>query len=168
MVEAYLGAIFVDSGFDFEVIESFFAKHIKPYFEDMSLYDTFANKHPTVSPLHRVPANKTLTVPLQTFLHRKLTDDFGCTQYSLKAAEIPSVDGAPMVVLAAVLVHNFDLAQATASSGRYAKIKASEIGLKNLDGLSVDEFRNKYHCKCSRSVSNGAAPPSQQEIGCAI
>lgn len=49
MVEAYLGAIFVDSGFDFGVIESFYAKHIKPYFEDMSLYDTFANKHPTVS-----------------------------------------------------------------------------------------------------------------------
>lgn len=49
MVEAYLGAIFVDSGFDFGVIESFYAQHIKPYFEDMSLYDTFANKHPTVS-----------------------------------------------------------------------------------------------------------------------
>ncbi|KUL90852.1 hypothetical protein ZTR_00903 [Talaromyces verruculosus] len=150
MVEAYLGAIFVDSGFDFGVIESFYSKHIKPYFEDMSLYDTFANKHPT------------------TFLHRKLTDDFGCTQYTLKAAEIPSVDGAPTVVLAAVLVHDADLAQATASSGRYAKIKASEVGLKNLDGLSVDEFRKKYRCKCSRSGSNGAAPPLQEEIGSAI
>jgi endoribonuclease Dicer len=52
MLEAYLGAMFVDSEFDFSVIESFYGKHIKPYFEDMSLYDTFANKHPTVS-LHR-------------------------------------------------------------------------------------------------------------------
>lgn len=168
MVEAYIGAIFVDSGFDFGVIESFYAKYVKPYFEDMSLYDAFANKHPTVSPLPSVPANKRLTVASQTFLHRKLTDDFGCTRYTLKAAEIPSVDGAPTVVLAAVLVHNVDLAQATASSGRYAKIKASEIGLKNLDGLSVDEFRKKYHCRCSRSVFHGVAPPSQQDIGCAI
>lgn len=48
MVEAYLGAIFVDSEFNFEVIEAFYQKHIKPYFEDMSIYDTFANKHPTV------------------------------------------------------------------------------------------------------------------------
>lgn len=168
MVEAYLGAIFVDSGFDFGVIESFYSKHIKPYFEDMSLYDTFANKHPTVSTLLSIGGDRRLTVLSQTFLHRKLTDDFGCTQYTLKAAEIPSVDGAPTVVLAAVLVHDVDLAQATASSGTYAKIKASEVGLKNLDGLSVDEFRKKYHCKCSRSGSNGAAPPLQEEIGSAI
>lgn len=48
MLEAYLAAIFVDSGFDYTVIETFFNRHIKPYFVDMSLYDTFANKHPTV------------------------------------------------------------------------------------------------------------------------
>lgn len=49
MLEAYLGAIFIDTGLDFQVVESFYIKHFKPYFEDMSLYDTFANKHPTVS-----------------------------------------------------------------------------------------------------------------------
>jgi len=48
MLEAYLAAIFVDSGFDYTVIEMFYNRHIKPYFLDMSLYDTFANKHPTV------------------------------------------------------------------------------------------------------------------------
>lgn len=48
MLEAYIAAIFVDSGFDYTVIETFYNRHIKPYFVDMSLYDTFANKHPTV------------------------------------------------------------------------------------------------------------------------
>jgi dsRNA-specific ribonuclease len=48
MLEAYLGAIFVDSGFDFTVIEAFFQRHILPFFHDMSIYDTFANRHPTV------------------------------------------------------------------------------------------------------------------------
>lgn len=48
MLEAYLGAIFVDSGFDFTVIEAFFNMHILPFFHDMSIYDTFANRHPTV------------------------------------------------------------------------------------------------------------------------
>ena len=48
MVESYLGATFVDSGFNFEVIETFFQKYIKPFFRDMWIYDTFANKHPTV------------------------------------------------------------------------------------------------------------------------
>jgi endoribonuclease Dicer len=49
MVEAYLGAIFVDSEFDFSVVEDFFRCHLRRYFEDMSIYDTFANKHPTVN-----------------------------------------------------------------------------------------------------------------------
>jgi endoribonuclease Dicer len=48
MVEAYLGAIFVDSEFDFSVVEDFFRRHLQQHFEDMSIYDTFANKHPTV------------------------------------------------------------------------------------------------------------------------
>lgn len=48
MLEAYIAAIFVDSNFDYSVIEGFFNTHIKPFFVDMSLYDTFANKHPTV------------------------------------------------------------------------------------------------------------------------
>lgn len=49
MIEAYLAAIFVDSDFDYSVIEAFYKRHIEPYFVDMSLYDTFANRHPTVS-----------------------------------------------------------------------------------------------------------------------
>lgn len=48
MLEAYLGAIFVDSGFDFAVIEAFFESHMMACFQDMSIYDTFANRHPTV------------------------------------------------------------------------------------------------------------------------
>jgi endoribonuclease Dicer len=48
-VEAYVGALFVDSAFDYRVVEDFFETHIRPYFEDMSLYDEYANKHPTVS-----------------------------------------------------------------------------------------------------------------------
>lgn len=49
MVEAYIGAIFVDSSFNFQVVQSFFNEHLKWYFEDMSIYDTYANKHPTVN-----------------------------------------------------------------------------------------------------------------------
>jgi len=51
MIESYLGAVFVDSEFKFEVIETFFNKYVKPFFLDMSIYDTFANKHPTVRPV---------------------------------------------------------------------------------------------------------------------
>ncbi|PWY74059.1 ATP-dependent helicase dcl1 [Aspergillus eucalypticola CBS 122712] len=133
MVEAYVGAVFVDSGFNFEVIEKFFRDHIKPFFEDMAIYDSFANKHPT------------------TFLYNRLTNEFGCMNYCLKAGEMPSIDGAPAGVLAAVIVHDVVIAEGTASSGRYAKVKASERALAVLNELSSAVFQRKYHCDCRES-----------------
>ncbi|GFF41577.1 dicer-like protein 1 [Aspergillus udagawae] len=146
MVEAYLGAIFVDSKFDFQVIEAFFERQIKPFFEDMSIYDTFANKHPT------------------TFLHNKLTNEYGCTNYCLKAGELPTIDGAPAGVLAAVIVHGNVISEARWSSSRHAKVNASEKALTVLDGLLPFEFRQKYHCDCKEIMSSSSA----MEIGTAI
>ncbi|KAH1278426.1 Dicer-like protein 1 [Aspergillus fumigatus] len=146
MVEAYLGAIFVDSKFDFQVIEAFFERQIKPFFEDMSIYDTFANKHPT------------------TFLHNKLTNEYGCTNYCLKAGELPTIDGAPATVLAAVIVHGNVISEARSSSSRYAKIKASEKALAVLDGLLPSEFCQKYRCDCKETKNSS----SVVEIGTAI
>ncbi|OJJ50927.1 hypothetical protein ASPZODRAFT_155932 [Penicilliopsis zonata CBS 506.65] len=144
MVEAFLGAAFVDSNFNFQVVEDFFHRHIKVHFEDMSIYDTFANKHPT------------------TFLHNRLTNEYNCTNYCLKSGEIPGIDGLPPTILAAVIVHDTVVAEGTASSGRYAKVKASENALSVLEGLPAFEFRNKYHCNCQETDSK--AP----EIGTAI
>lgn len=48
IVEAFIGAMFVDSGFQFEVIEQFFDKHIRRHFENMSFYDEYASSHPVV------------------------------------------------------------------------------------------------------------------------
>ncbi|KAH3204436.1 Dicer-like protein 1 [Aspergillus fumigatus] len=146
MVEAYLGAIFVDSKFDFQVIEAFFERQIKPFFEDMSIYDTFANKHPS------------------TFLHKKLTNEYGCTNYCLKAGELPTIDGAPATVLAAVIVHGNVISEARSSSSRYAKIKASEKALAVLDGLLPSEFCQKYRCDCKETKNSS----SVVEIGTAI
>lgn len=49
MVEAYVGAMFVDSDFDFRVVQGFFDSHIRWFFEDMRIYDGFANNSPIVS-----------------------------------------------------------------------------------------------------------------------
>ncbi|XHG04756.1 Dicer-like protein 1 [Aspergillus wentii] len=135
MVEAYLGATFVDSGFSYDVVQEFFQNHVKPFFHDMAIYDTFANKHPT------------------TFLHSRLTNEYGCTNYCLKAGEIPAGDGGPGSVLAAVIVHDSVIAEGTASSGRYAKVKASEKALTLLEGMLPFEFRRKYHCDCQEKGS---------------
>lgn len=65
-----------------------------------------------------------------------------------------SVDGTPPRVLAAVIVHNEVIAKGMASSGRTAKVKASEKGLDLLDGLEVFEFRKKYGCDCRPDTEN--------------
>ncbi|CAG7919009.1 unnamed protein product [Penicillium olsonii] len=130
MLEAYMGAIFVDSGFDFTVIEAFFHRHVMVYFQDMSIYDTFANRHPT------------------TFLHSQLASEYRCTDYCLKSGAITAVDGETPSVLSAVIVHGMTVAKAVASSGRYAKVKASSRALAALEGMSRTEFRKRFKCDC--------------------
>ncbi|KAB8229093.1 putative RNA helicase/RNAse III [Aspergillus alliaceus] len=145
LVEAYLGAVFVDSSLTFEVVEDFFQRHVKTYFHDMTIYDTFANKHPT------------------TFLQNRLLNEYGCTNYCLKAGEIPPVDGDTGSVLAAVIVHDVVIAEATASCGRYAKVKSSEKALNILENITSSEFREQYHCDCRR-----ASDSQPGDIGTAI
>jgi len=48
VVESYVGAMFIDSGFKYAEVQRFFDEHIKWYFEDMAIYDTYANNHPVV------------------------------------------------------------------------------------------------------------------------
>ena len=62
IVESYIGAIFVDSEFDFKQVERFFDDHIRWFFEDMSIYDSFANNHPVVS-FSRYPSPTKPTKP---------------------------------------------------------------------------------------------------------
>ncbi|KAJ5705739.1 hypothetical protein N7536_001428 [Penicillium majusculum] len=145
MLEAYLGAIFVDSGFDFTVIEAFFKRHILPFFHDMSIYDTFANRHPT------------------TFLHSQMTHSYRCTDYCLKSAEVPAVEGETPRVFAAVMVHGQSIASAVASSSRYAKVRASTRALAVIDGMTLSEFQEKYHCACQSQ-----APTDHANIGTAV
>lgn len=51
ILEAYVGALFVDSKFNYAEVQRFFDEHMKWYFEDMAIYDTFASNHPLVSSL---------------------------------------------------------------------------------------------------------------------
>lgn len=48
IVEAYVGAMFIDADFDYSVVQQFFDEHMKPFFNDMEMYDGYANSHPVV------------------------------------------------------------------------------------------------------------------------
>lgn len=67
IVEAFVGAIFVDSGFKYEVVEDFFEKFIRRHFENMSYYDEYASSHPVVS-FHPIPVS--MSCPTNLFIIR--------------------------------------------------------------------------------------------------
>lgn len=132
IVESSIGAIFVDSKFDYGEVQKFFDKHVKPYFEDMHLYDTFANKHPV------------------TFLSNTLAITYGCAHWRIMVSEIPAENGSlsETQVAAGVLIHGQVRAHAISSSGRYAKIAAANRCMHVLKDMPVDEYKKTYECDC--------------------
>lgn len=132
IVEAYIGAMFIDSDFDYSVVQHFFIQHVQWYFEDMTIYDSFANNHPC------------------THLHNLLQTTFGCTDYRLMAREIPSAEDptGSKDVVAVVMIHDRIMASSAGKSGRYARLRASNKALEKLDGLAPFDFRVKFECDC--------------------
>jgi endoribonuclease Dicer len=133
VIEAYVAAIFVDSEFDFNVVQRFFDMHLKPFFVDMTLdsYENFASNHPT------------------TRLTRLLTINFGCSEWRMGALETETViPGKGKAIVAMVMIHNKVRFSSIGESGRYARVRASHAALEQLDGLPPYEFRKKYGCDC--------------------
>lgn len=135
IVEAYVGAVFIDSDFDYNEVQRFFDRHIQPHFEDMSLYDGYANNHPC------------------THLHHLLDQTYGCHQYKIWTAQtvLPGAFDAKGVQVV-VMIHNEILAHDKGASARYAKVRAAKLALEKLEGLGLADFHARFKCDCS----NGA------------
>ncbi|EME40959.1 hypothetical protein DOTSEDRAFT_56023 [Dothistroma septosporum NZE10] len=131
IIESYVGALFIDSDFNYAEVQRFFDIHIRWFFEDMKIYDTFANNHPC------------------THLHNMLQTTFGCTDYRLMAKELPSADGLERTdVVAVVMIHDKIVAHSSGKSGRYARLRVANRALAVLDGLAPFEYRARFECEC--------------------
>ncbi|KAK3903921.1 dicer-like protein 1 [Staphylotrichum tortipilum] len=153
VVEAYVGAVFVDSGYDFGRVREFFGTHVRPFFEDMRLYDAFAKQHPV------------------TFLAEMLKKKMRCVEWRLLVKELPpatgleSEMGTPQVVCA-VRVHGITMAHAVTASSRYGKIAAAKKATKMLQGIDLGEFRRVYGCGCVlKDEGEEGGQEGQQEGG---
>ncbi|KAI2620043.1 hypothetical protein GGR54DRAFT_602243 [Hypoxylon sp. NC1633] len=152
IVESYIGALFVDSAYDYGQVQHFFDTHMRPYFEDMHIYDTFANRHPV------------------TFLANMLQLHFHCADWRVMIQEIAVDDdgsggvGGPAAflgqpqVLAGVMIHGSVREHATAASGRYAKMAAAKKMVAVLEGMDVDEYKKTFGCRCSREEAEASDP----------
>lgn len=143
IVEAYVGAVFIDSDFDYAQVQRFFDVHIQPYFEDMSLYDSYANNHPV------------------THLHHLLDQTYGCRQYQVLSREVPSLQvlGDKEVVVA-VMVHDEIVAHDRGKSDRYGRLRAAKMALERLEGLVPRDFRERFRCDCGEVDDGEAVTPA--------
>lgn len=148
IVEAYVAAVFVDSVFNYSEVQRFFDGHIKPYFEDMTLYDTFASKHPT------------------TRLANRLGKELGCREFYVMNQEIPPLPGQEKQQCAAVMIHCKVVAHSVGQSSRYAKERASAKAYKQIEGLAWHEYRERYGCDCKSDENDGQC--EELDIGTAI
>ncbi|KAI1657916.1 hypothetical protein F4813DRAFT_358400 [Daldinia decipiens] len=142
IVEAYIGALFVDSKYDYSQVQRFFDTHMRPYFEDMHIYDTFANRHPV------------------TFLANMLLLHFHCANWRLMVQEI-AIEGDPLgqaQVLCGVMIHGQVREHAIAASGRYAKIAAAKKIMDTLREMDVDQYKDMYGCRCSPEEAEASDP----------
>lgn len=150
IVEAFMGALFIDSGFQYAEVQRFFDEHIKWFFADMSIYDTFAGNHPT------------------TKLHQFLSINMGCSNYKLMSGDIPGADGISTKIMASVSVHGTMVGSGKAASSKVAKVIASDSAYKEMQGLTPWEFRLRYNCDCKPEQAEEVNAPLEEIIGTAI
>ncbi|KAH7398246.1 endoribonuclease dcr-1 [Pyrenochaeta sp. MPI-SDFR-AT-0127] len=146
VIEAYVAAIFVDSEFDFNVVQRFFELHLKPFFTDMTLesYENFASNHPT------------------TRVGRLLSINFGCSNWRMGALETETIiPGKGKAIAAMVVIHNKVHFYSLGQSGRYARVRASQAALEKLEGLPPYEFRKRFGCDC---VDEGDSDREMNEL----
>lgn len=139
MVEAYIGAMFIDSNFNYAEVQRFFDEHIRKYFEDMTIYDTFANGHPI------------------TRLHHMLGDSFGCNEHRLMADEILAEDAITKKVMVGLIIHTTVICGDVSKSVKYSKMRVASAAYEELRGMAPYEFRKKFGCDCT--VKNGVHDP---------
>lgn len=138
MIESYIGAVFVDSEFNYSEVEHFFDEHIKWFFEDVALYDTFANNHPVSALTH--------------FFERNM----GCVKYRLDATQFPGTEEDMLHrVIATVMIHSQVICSAERESARYAKVACATEALDMLKGSSPAQFREKWGCDCKGKGGGG-------------
>lgn len=135
VLEALIGAMFVDSGYDLTTVQRFFGVHFLPYFSDMHIYDAFVKKHPV------------------TFCTQFIYDNFGCHAYGLHSQEIQVEDDIGTLtgqtqVVAGIMIHEQVVEGAVRESGRNAKIAAARKALDKLKGMSKEAFVAEFRCDC--------------------
>ncbi|KAG6085410.1 hypothetical protein E4U15_001268 [Claviceps sp. LM218 group G6] len=137
VLEAVVGAIFVDSKYNYQAVQDFFDRCILPYFRDMSRYDMYA-------------AGNAVTV-----LTKLMQDVFTCRSWRLCVANVPSSSetGAAALteenVVCAMMVHGRVVESQIRANGREAKVGVATNILQQVQNVDKETFRRMMGCDCA-------------------
>ena len=154
VVESYIGAMFVDSGYDYAVVQDFFNTKVLPYFQDMTAYDSFARNHP-VTRLTQLLKEKFHCTDSRILVKEFAPDSTarGKDDGEADARELYDLATNAKRIIGAVRLHGQTLVHAVCQSGRYAKGYAAKKALVALEGLDLATFRANYGCDCPLPVT---------------
>ncbi|KAF1730136.1 Dicer-like protein 1 [Beauveria bassiana] len=138
VVEALIGAMFVDARYDLSVVANFFQRFVQPHIGAMD-----DDGYDALGPGHVV-----------TRAARWLQGEYGCGRWRMCVSEVPCESRAGMRALTAsdcvcaLVVHGEVRWHAKAGSAVEAKSKVAAMALKALEGGSVDRARWRAEMKC--------------------
>lgn len=141
IVESIIGAMFVDSGYDYSVVRNFAEERVLPYFADMAKYSNFATRHPV------------------TVLSHRLNNDFECSNWRFYCDTVPcNVDEGVKAVtgsepLCALMIHQKVIADATGINMRTARAVVAKKASAVFAKMDRVEFRSQYGCNCKQESS---------------
>lgn len=144
VVEALLGAMFVDSHYNIDVVRAFFQRFIQPYFEDLSSYDAFGPGHAITQTGHR------------------LQSQYGCSRWRFCVSEVPCETKCGSKALTecdcicALMIHGKVQWHAKGDSGIEAKNKVAVMAMGELRAMDREQYRKMMSCDCV-----GGASPDQ-------
>lgn len=130
IVEAYIGAMFIDSGFNYGEVQRFFDTHIAPFFEDLTIFDSYAKDHPI------------------TRLVQFLQVDRGCRDFEIHTTEFPVDPGLRKKYISMVMIHDEVIADDLAVSVRYGKPRVASKAMRLIENLRPQDFRKRFGCTC--------------------
>ncbi|XWX01289.1 hypothetical protein V2A60_009315 [Cordyceps javanica] len=136
VVEALLGAMFVDARYDYAVVRAFFERLVRPHLDDMDGYDALGAGHVVTQAAHALQGR------------------YGCGRWRFCVSEVPceSRTGLPALTasdcVCALLVHGQVRWHAKAASAVEAKSKVAAMLLADLHGVGRDSYRAEMNCDC--------------------
>ncbi|OAA58270.1 RNase3 domain protein [Cordyceps fumosorosea ARSEF 2679] len=136
IVEALIGAMFVDARYDYNVVRSFFERFVRPHLDDMEGYDALGAGHVVTQAVHALQGR------------------FGCARWRFCVSEVPCESRAGLAALTgsdavcALLVHGEVRWHAKAGNTIEAKSKVASMALAVLHGINEDTYRTEMNCDC--------------------